>query len=136
MSQIQIKSALLTAFNNQFADLPTAWPNSTFEPPPPGTEWQKINVVFARPEEPCAGSDFYRELGFFQVTLYYPLLQGDGPAMSRAELIRKAFPKGSSVTQDGIVVQFDSIAQIMEGVPTDESYIVIVRVPFYANIYS
>lgn len=112
----------------------TAWPNVSFSPVP-GVPFQKINVVFAKPDEPTAGSDFYREIGFLQATLYYPLLQGDGPAMSRAELIRKAFPKGSSVTKDDIVVQFDSVAQIFEGVPSDENYIVIVRVPFYANIY-
>lgn len=112
----------------------TAWPNVTFNPVA-GYPFQKVNVVFARPEEPTAGCDFYREIGFLQVTLYYPLLQGDGLAMSRAELIRKTFPKGSSLTKDGVTVQFDKVAQIMEGVPTDESYIVVVRVPFYANIY-
>lgn len=113
----------------------TAWPNVKFDPVT-DAPYQKVNVVFAKPQEPTAGSDFYQEVGFLQVTLYYPLLQGDGPALSRAELIRKAFPKGSSVTKDDVTVQFNSVAQILEGVPSDDSYVVIVRVPFYANIYT
>lgn len=112
----------------------TAWPNVTFDPVLQ-YPWQKVNVVFAQPEEPTAGSDFYREVGFLQVTLYYPLLQGDGPATARAELIRSTFKKGSSLTKDGVTVQCSRFAQIMEGVPTDQEYVVVVRVPFYANIY-
>lgn len=134
MSQVKIKSALHTAINAMSPALPTAWPNATFDPDN-RVPWQKVNVVFARPEEPTAGCDFYREIGFLQVTLYYPLLQGDGPATSRAELIRRTFPKGSSIVKDDVTVQFNSVAQILEGMPTDEQYIVIVRVPFYANIY-
>lgn len=114
--------------------LPTAWPNVTFDPDN-RVPWQKVNVVFAKPAEPTAGADFYRENGYLQVTLYYPLLQGDGPATLRAELIRKAFPKGSTITKDDVTVQFNNVAQILEGVPTDEQYIVVVQVPFYANIY-
>jgi hypothetical protein len=114
--------------------LPTAWPNVTFDPDN-RVPWQKVNVVFSQPSEPTVGSDYYQEIGFLQVTLYYPLLQGDGPATSRAELIRNTFKKGTSVVKDDVTVQFNKVAQILEGVPTDEQYIVVVRVPFYANIY-
>lgn len=135
MSQISIKSALYTAIDALPGALDTVKPNITFNPVP-GIPYQKVNTIFARPEEPTAGSDFYREVGTLQVTLFYPLLQGEGPAMSRAELIRNAFPKGSSVITNSIEIHFDSVAQIIDGVPSNENFVVIVRIPFYANIFS
>jgi hypothetical protein len=112
----------------------TAWENVAFNPIAQ-IPWQKINFVFARPDEFTMGQEYYREQGFLQVTLYYPPLQGPGAAMSRAELIRKTFPRGSSFSKDGITVHVSRTAEIMSGMPTDEHYVVVVRVPFYADIH-
>lgn len=112
----------------------TAWENVSFVPQN-AVPYQKVNFVFARPENPTKGDGFYREIGFLQVTLYYPLQKGPYAAMSRAELFRTTFPRGSSFSNNGIVVNIDRTPEIMPGMPTDESYIVIVRIPFYANIF-
>lgn len=111
----------------------TAWENISIVPLN-SVPYQKVNFVFARPEDVTMGGGYYRERAYMQVTLYYPLQKGPGAAMSRAELIRKTFPRGASFSNNGIVVHIDRTSEIMPGAPTDESYIVIVRVPFYADI--
>jgi hypothetical protein len=112
----------------------TAWENVSFKALN-SVPYQKVNFVFARPENPTKGDAFYREIGFLQVTLYYPQQEGPFAALSRAELIRSTFPRGSSFSNNGIIVNIDRTAEIMPGMPTDESYVMIVRVPFYANIF-
>lgn len=113
----------------------TAWENVGFVPLN-FVPYQKVNFVFARPDNVTMGDNFYRERGYMQITLYYPTQKGPYAAMSRAELIRSTFPRGSSFSNTGIVAHIDRTAEIMPGMPTDESYIVIVRVPFYADIIS
>lgn len=112
----------------------TAWENVGFEPLN-GVPYQKVNFVFAKPNDITMGAGMYRERGFMQITLYYPQKTGPVAAMSRAELIRNTYPRGASFSNSGIVAHIDCTPEILPGIPTDESYIVIVRVPFYADIY-
>lgn len=136
LPQLTIKSLIRAAFEAIPGGLLTAFPNRKFNPPALSVAWQKFNVVFARPEEQTAGTGFYREIGFLQATLFYPIGEDEGAALERAELVRNSFPKGSSLAKDGITVHFNNVGQIMEGPPTDENYVVIVRVPFYADVYT
>lgn len=112
----------------------TAWENVSFVALN-AVPFQKVNFMFARPDDITMGDAFYRERGVMQLTLYYPLQKGPVAAMSRAELIRKTYPRGASFSNNGVVVNIDRTAEILPGIPTDENYIVIVRIPFYANIF-
>lgn len=111
----------------------TAWENVAFVALN-NVPYQKVNFVFADPVDISMGDSYYQELGYMQITLYYPQQTGPGAAMSRAELIRKTFPRGSSFSNNGITAKVHRTARISQGTPTDESYIVIVKVPFYADI--
>lgn len=113
----------------------TAWENVGFDPVM-NYPYQKVNFIFAAPEEPTMGDLFYRERGFMQITLYYPVQKGPFAAMSRAELIRRTYPRGASFSSNGIVVNIVSTTQIYQGTTSDEIYSIYVRVPFYANIFS
>lgn len=110
-----------------------AWENVSFIPLN-GVPYQKVNFVFSRPDNITMGDAFYRERGYMQICLYYPQKTGPVAAMSRAELIRKTYPRGASFSNNGFTVHIDRTAEILPGVPEDESYIVYVRVPFYADI--
>ena len=112
----------------------TAWDNLSFAPVP-GVPYQKVNVMFAHPDNPTMGSSHYREVGFMQVALYYKIHEGTSDISTRAELIRSAFPRGASFEKDGVVVHVDKTPEIMRGMPVDESYVVPVRIPFYADIF-
>jgi len=133
VSQLAIQSALELALA-AMPELPTAWENTLFTPVV-DVPWQKVNFLFVQPDDVTMDATFYRERGYMQLTLYYPLLTGSRSAKLRAELIRKTFPRGSTFSSNGITTVIDRTPEIGTGVPHDESYVVIVRVPFYADIY-
>ncbi len=112
----------------------TAWDNVGFKPVP-GVPYQKVNLVFAEPDNVTMGAGYYREHGFMQVSLYYPILAGVIPIRTKAEAIRTAFKRGNSFEKDGVTVKIPRTAMVMGGMAIDESYAIPVRVPFTADIF-
>lgn len=112
----------------------TAWDNVQFNPVP-SLPYQKVNVMFASPENPSFGGDHYREIGFMQVSLLYPIGLGTLDIETRAELIRATFPRGASFEKDGVTVHIPRTPEIMNGMPVDESYAIPIRIPFYADVF-
>lgn len=113
----------------------TAWENIDFPVLANRVPYQQVNLIPARPEDVTLGRGYRREYGFLQVTLHYPLQLGTGEAFARAELIRSTFPRGSSFSNAGVEVHIDQTPEIMRGFPSEGSYIVPVRVYYYANIF-
>lgn len=114
----------------------TAWENMDFPAMANRVPYQQVNLIPAQPENPTFGSAFHREYGFMQVTLHYPLQLGTGEAFARAELIRSTFPRGASFSNGGVDVHIDVTPEIMRGFPADGSYVLPVRVYYYANIFN
>lgn len=112
-----------------------AWDNTSFKPVP-GVPYQKVNILFAEPENPTMGKDHYREIGFMQVSLFYPTLLGTKDITTRAELIRATFPRGASFTNDGVTVKVLRTPMVMSGMPIDESYALPIRISFQADIFN
>ena len=112
-----------------------AWENVMFPTNYPAP-YQKINFLFATPQNPTFGGLFSREIGFMQVTLYYPIQRGTFDIMTRAELIRTAFSRGTSFINGGIVVNISSKPVIMPGAVQDEVYIVPIKIPYWADLFS
>ena len=113
----------------------TAWENVAFAPVPL-VPWQAVNFLFARPENPTFGGTHRREIGYMQVTLYYPIQRGTVVVMTRAELIRSTFPRGSSFVKSGITVNVPGTPEIVPGMVIDESYVVPIKIPYWADIFS
>jgi hypothetical protein len=132
MSNNKIRKALERALKAFDPDFPTAWENVNFEP----EEWpyQSVAILFAEPENPTMGDDFYRQRGFMQVKLYYPLNVGPGTVEARAELLRTAFKRGLSLEADGVITVIDRTPEIAPGANEADRYVVLVRIRFYANI--
>lgn len=112
----------------------TAWDNIGFKPVP-GVPYQKVNLVFAEPDDITMGSGYFREQGFIQVSLMYPILFGTLDIAARAELIRSTFPRGSSFEKDGVTVKVLRTPSVMTGMPIDESYAIPIRIQFQADIF-
>jgi len=53
------------------------------------------------------GDGFYREQGLFQVSLFYPLQTGTLTAATRAQAIRTAFKRGTTMTSGSVKVIVD-----------------------------
>lgn len=114
----------------------TAWENMSFPKHAGQVPYQRVNLLPARPSNPTFGGNHYREIGIFQVTLVYPMQQGTGDVVARAELIRSTFPRGSSFSNGGIVVNLDRTPEIWPGAVAEESYMLPIRMSYWADIFS
>lgn len=113
--------------------LPTAWENTAYTPTL-SVAFQKPTLMRAAPQNPAMGSSFYRETGVFQVMLCYPLNSGSGAADDRAKLIRGWFPRGSSLTAQGITLTVQGTPTIGPGTSDGSFWCVAVSIPYYANV--
>lgn len=112
----------------------TAWEGVTFLPLQ-GVPFQKVNLLRAAPETPTYGGGFSREIGFMQVTLYYPKGIGTAAIDTRAELLQSTFKRSSSFTKDSIVVHINRKPEVQPSIMTDQAIVVSVRIPYYADIF-
>ena len=133
MSQAAVRSALEVRLNAMAPALATAWENVSFTPPAVTVPYQKANVLFATPDNPEWGK-FRFEQGYLQVTLLYPQNAGSLAAAARAKAIADHFPKGLTLTHSGVNTQINKPAEIGNGVPDGDRWMLPVRIPFHAGI--
>lgn len=132
MSALLVRAALETALNAMTPALATAYENAPFTPVA-GTAYQQVTLLLAQPAND-EFSSVYREEGFLQVDLKYPLNAGSSAAATRAELIRTTFPRGASFTASGVTVNIERTPEIMPGRVEADRFIIPVRIRFYAHI--
>ncbi len=131
MSNIAVRKALETRLAGMTPDMATAWQNVDFTPAP-DTPYQEPVLMFGTPENPAYGA-YYREVGVFQVALMFPLGGGPAAADTRAKAIRDWFPRGTTVTADGIEVVIQRTPAIAAGYRDGDRWRVPVSIPFFAS---
>lgn len=112
-----------------------AWEGVQFAPVPL-VPYQRVNLMPGTPQNPSFGGSFTREIGFMQVTLYYPIQRGTLAVMTRAELIRAAFPRGSSFSNGGDVVQINATPEVFPPRVDEEIIYVVIRIPYWCDVFS
>ena len=132
MSNSAIATALETAVQTASTGVPTSWENVDFRPPVGA--YQVVTVLFGQPENPTMGNQFFRQRGYLQVQLRYPLGEGKQNAVTRAEALRAAFPRGASFISGGVTVIIERSSEIMAGYTDENRFIVNVKIWFFANI--
>lgn len=133
MSAVVIRSLLEAALAAMTPALATAWENVPFTPVT-GAAYQRAHLLLSEPDSIEMSGGHYREQGFLQVTLCYPLNAGAVPAAQRAELIRDTFYRGKTLNGSGISLIVEEHPEIMPGVVEEDRYVLPVRVRFFANI--
>ncbi len=131
MSALAIRAALEIALAALSPPLDTNWENAKpdFVAAPP---YQRVWLMMAEPDNPEMGGAV-QDRGIMQITLCYPLDAGPGDAMARAELIRAAFPRGTALTNSGVVTVIEKTPEISPARIEEDQYVVPVRVRFFAN---
>lgn len=132
MSRPEIRRALEEHLDAMSPAIATAWEDQPFKPTA-GTPYQRVHLLPGIPENPTRDS-FTRELGLFQITLFYPGGRGPGAAEARAELIRQQFPKGLNLTVGGITTVISGSMQKLRGDNDGDRWALPVRIPYFANI--
>lgn len=150
MSNAVIQSALLVALTEMVPAIPTVLPNEIFRSEADqGTTrerpYQKVDFLFATPEnETFSGGDSKRLTkikGFMQVSLRYPLGEGEADIQERIELIRTTFQMGfpfigGSVSEGNEqVVTIQATPDVRPGRADGKRWVIDVFVPFYANVF-
>lgn len=126
------RGALETRLKALDPTFPTAWENASYTPTT-GTPYQQVTLMRATPENPVQGIGF-REQGFLQVSLYYPLNKGPGDAEAKAKALRDWFPKKLSLVHGGITVTINAAAEIATGFKDGDRWVVPVRIPFHTKL--
>lgn len=134
MSTVSIRAALETALSGMSPAIATAWENVPFTTPAESVPYQVAHLIFAEPDNSVYGAE-HRELGYMQVRLLYPLNAGSSAALTRAELIRDLFQRGTSFQSGTVHVIIMRTPEILPATVEDGRYAVVVRVRFYANIF-
>lgn len=131
MSLLRVRQALETALDGMTPALATAWENMPYQPTP-GTPYQRVYLLAAEPDNPEMGTTA-TERGYLQVTLCYPLDKGPGDAMSRAELIRSTFVRGTSFVASGVTTTIEKTPEIAPAMIEADRYCLPVKIRFFAH---
>lgn len=129
MSIVNISAAFEIRLGLMAPALATAYENQPFTPVT-GTPYQRTRLLPAQPENPTLGDDYYREVGFFEIVLFYPINQGRGAAQARADAIAQHFKRGTFMTQGGDVVKVTRTPTIGPAVQDGDRYAMPVTI-FY-----
>lgn len=126
-----IQAAFESAIALMSAQLPTVWENLDFKPTA-GTAYQAVYLLPAAPFNWEIGGA-YEQTGILQVNLFF--LQGDGweDSTAQAEAFRSAFPRGLTLTQDGVKILITHTPEIGPGRAEDDLYFTPVKVRWSAQ---
>lgn len=134
-SQAAVRIALETRLAAMVGVLPTVHQNEKYTPVA-GTPYQHVALLPADPANPTLGNSFYRERGLFQITLFYPLLNGTAAGSAVAGAIVAWFPRGLTLTQSGITTLINKTPAVAPGFENDGWWVIPVRVPYTADVHS
>lgn len=132
MSLAEVRAALETHLAAITPALDTAYENYPYSPTP-GTPWQDVFLVPIDPEHVEMGANF-TERGIFRVNLHYPLDAGPGAATTRAELIRTAFKRGTTLASGSITTHIETHPEVSPARIEDDRYFLPVRIRYYAFV--
>lgn len=133
MSIIKIRAALEGHLNAMQPPVITNWQNVPFDPVA-GEPYQIITMMNADPVNPTLGDGHYREVGFFQIMLCYPVGDGPNDIETRIEAIKATFRRGTTLLNSGITVTISRTPATSPAIVNADRYCVPVRVPYYADV--
>ena len=100
----KIRAALEARLNALTPAISTAWENASHTPVH-NQPYQRVNLLYADPDNRILGCARRYETGVFQVTLCYPIGSGAGAIEDRANLLREHFKRGTVLTNSGQSLQ-------------------------------
>ena len=128
---VSVRAALETALYNLSPTFDTAWENVAFAPAA-DTPYQQAHILFAKPDNLIFGRS-WRELGFMQVKLMYPLQVGPAVTTARVEAIRGVFYKGAVLVNGSTRVVINKTPTVAKGRVEGDRYAVPIKIRFFVN---
>lgn len=134
MAIIQVKRAAERKLNTLTPIVPTAWEGVSFTPP--DTVYQRVQFMIQSPDDPVLGTGFYRERMTMQVFIIGAANKGTSEVISRAELVRNHFKKGTVFTEDGVHIHVLRTPQVAGTTIASDRIICPVLIELVAEVYS
>ncbi|HWH73826.1 MAG TPA: phage tail terminator-like protein [Methylibium sp.] len=135
MSELAIRAALEKRLNTISTGFATQFENAPLAPAQ-GAPYQQVALEASDPENPSIGASLHRAIGLFRVSLFYPINAGAAPAWTRALLIRSTFPRGLTLTEQGVTTHIDATPSISRSDGPADRYCLVVRIRYHADIFS
>lgn len=132
---LAIQQALEAHLTAMTPALATAYENVAFTPTV-NVPYQRADTLPAAPDNSTQGSSHYRELGIFQVSLYYPIGTASGNAKARAELIRAHFKRGTTLVKSGVRTIITHTPKVHPALVDGDRYVVPVSIRYQADIFT
>lgn len=107
----------------------TAYEGVSFTPVV-GQPHQRVQLVPQRPDNRTLGDDYYRDQGQFQVFLSYPNGKGTAEILTRAQLIKNHFKRGTTLTEGNQVINIMLTPQISGISPIGDRLILPVLISY------
>lgn len=130
----KIRAALETRLNDLAPAISTAWENVEFTPVV-GTPWQRVNILWASPENTTLGCNRRFERGIFQVTLNYPTNKGASAIDDRVNLLITHFRRGLAMTHSGQTVRITSTPSRVTLGDDGKYFKMVVSINFNAEVF-
>jgi len=127
MAIAEIKKALETHLASLSPSVSTAYEGTTFNPTA-GTMYQRVQYLIRPPTDPTRGTGYHRENIQMQIFVATENNKGTGAAITRAELIRNHFAKGTYLYEAPCHIHVLRTPQIGSAVATSDRLIVPVLI--------
>lgn len=131
MSIKNTQVALIKKLNLLLPLLPTAYEATSFTPPL--TAYQRVQIVPRTIKDTVVGVGYIQQDVDFQIFVNCPVNLGTGAALDRAELLRRHFKRGTTLTELGTVVHVLKTPQIAGAIVVGDRVIVPVIVTVLAE---
>lgn len=130
----KVRELLEVRVNTVSGGIKTAFENLVFTPNN-GVPWQKVEVLWARTDNPTMGDGFRRLQGILQVMLAFPQNAGVPAATEQAALLILGFKRGTTMIDGTTRVLIDASPWISKGMPDGAWQKTPVSIPFLADVY-
>jgi hypothetical protein len=112
----------------------TAYEGITYKPQT-NTPYQRINLLRAEPDNTALGSAYFREVGIFQVSLFYPMGTGVNLIEQRAETIREHFKRGTGLTNGNVTVRITKTPNVKSVLRDDDRLSLVIDIPYQREVF-
>ena len=134
MAIIEIKKAAERHLNSLTPQVPIAWEGVSFTPP--AGLHERVQFTIQPPEDPVLGTGFHRERLTMQVFCLGATNKGTAEVLTRAELIRNHFKKGTVLVEGNIKIHILTTPQIAGTSIVTDKVICPVLIELVAEVYS
>lgn len=113
--------------------IPTKWANTDLRPMPAASvPYQSVDFIYSDPANDEYSAN-YREEGYCQITLRYPLNVGTADVNARVAAIKAAFPRGRALNAGGVTVTIERTPARSEALYLGDRIVVPVRVRYFSQ---